>query len=261
MSMNDLGSSIMEYKKEIEQYESKKRGELLSSQVSLLEVYRNKIASSLVAIEEIKQEYEQKLYQQKIDLSKQHEAEMAALREEESNRQFTDHIRIGALKDKIKLKYENKIKAFQQDVEATKTALYNKKLQVQGSVEFANREITTLRLQQESTARLHQDEIKQQEGVIGELQARIKTLQSSELQHEEMVRLGVEVAALVVHMHHKGRPLCADDMDAVELYKHLNQDRPARAGAEGGGGGKDTSSSQTIVSTAYLQKALLSSKV
>eukprot|EP00661_Eupelagonemidae_sp_cell13_P005500 gene5500-771_t len=243
---------------EVEAHENKKREELLSSQVALLEVYRNKIASNNVIIEEVKQEYEQKLYQQKTELNLKHEEELEALREEEKARQFTDHIRVGAIKDKLKEKYENKIRAFQQDVEDTRTALYNKKLQIQGAVDHANREITSLRLQQESTARIHHDEIRQKEDHIAELQGLVNSYKESKKRDEEMIRRGVEVAALVIHMHQKAKPLSSasggGDLDVDDLYKYLSV--PAASGQS-----KDDAGAQSIVPSAYLQKAMLSSKV
>mmetsp|Transcript_26517 Transcript_26517/g.49697 ORF Transcript_26517/g.49697 Transcript_26517/m.49697 type:complete len:363 (-) Transcript_26517:407-1495(-) len=256
LSTHDLGSSILEYKKEVESHENKKREELLSSQVALLEVYRNKIASNNVTIEEVKQEYEQKMYQQKTELTLKHEEELEALREEEKARQFTDHIRVGAIKDKLKEKYENKIRAFQQDVEDTRTALYNKKLQIQGAVDHANREITTLRLQQESTARIHHEEIQQKEDHISELQGLVNSYKESKKKDEEMIRRGVEVAALVIRMHQKAKPLSSasgGDLDVDELYKYLSS--PTASGQA-----KDDAGAQSIIPSAYLQKAMLSSK-
>ena len=261
LAITDLGSSILGYKKEIQMQEGKKREELLNSQVSLLEVYRNKIASNNLAMEEMKQEYERKLYQQKVELNELHQAELHKLREEESNRQFTDQVRIGTIKDKLKSKYEIKIQAFQQDVEDTRTALYNKKLQIQGSVDYANREITTLRLQQESTQRIHQNEIQQKEDHITELQTLVAESKGTQMQNEELIRCGVEIAALVIHMHQKARPLSTEDLDVEELYKYLHVNSATTLPTGAGDKTKDQVSSQTIVPTAYLQKALGSSKV
>ena len=254
-SLNDLTPTIHEYKKEIENFENKKREELLSSQVSLLEIYKNKIANNNVIIEEIKQEYEQKIYQQKMELNEKYEEEIKRLKEEENTRMFADRARIGVIKEKLKLKYEHKIQDFQQDVEDTRTALYNKKLQVQGAVDHANREITSLRLQQESTNRIHQEEIKQKESHISELQSIINSYKTDKMKDEEMIRKGVEIAALVIHMHQKSRPLESGDLDVDELYKYLN------VTAASDGKSKDSAAAQTIVPTAYLQKAMQSSSV
>lgn len=257
LSITDLSSSVMEYKKEVESHENLKREELLNSQVALLEVYRNKIASNNVEIEELKQSYEQKLYQQKVELTEKHQAELEALREEERDRQFADQARIGAIKNKLKLKYETKIRAFQYDVENTRTALYNRKLQIEGSVERANREISTLRSQQESIERIHREEVSQKDKYISELQSIIKECKESKLQDEEWIRIGVEIAALVIHMHEKGRPLSTEDLEVTELYKYLklNSSDPFGSSRK-----KDEASLQSIVPTAYLKKALQSSK-
>jgi hypothetical protein len=227
-----------------------------------LEVYRNKIASNNLAIEVIKQEYEQKMYNQKAELNQLHQAELATLEKEESNRQFTDQVRIGAIKDKLKAKYASKIQAFQRDVEDTRTALHNKKLHIQGSVDRANREITTLRLQQESTARLHQDALKQREEHASELRATISDLQASKQRDEELIRNGIEIAALVIHMHQKARPLSTEDLDVEELYKYLNVTAGAASSAADGTTSSTVErSTRTVVPTAFLQKALQSSKV
>ena len=257
LSVADLTSSMFEYKKEIEHHEEKKREEMINGQLALLEVYRNKIASNVLAIEEVKQEYEQKLYQQKLELNEKHQAELEMLRQEERDRQFADRARIEAIKDKLKTKYEMKISAFQKDIEDTRTALSNKKLQIQGSVEHANREITTLKLQQESTERLHQKEIAQKDEHVQELQGVIKDYQTTKLKNEELIRSGVEIAALVIHMHEKGRPLSTEDLDVAEMYKYLNLESSGSLDQR-----KDSDISlQSIVPTKYLQKAFQSSKV
>lgn len=251
LKLNDLGSSISEYKREMEQHEGRRREDLLSSQVALLEVYRNQIASSKVTLEEMKQEYEQKLLLQREELCHQHQTELNALRDEEKSREFTNQVRIGTIKDKLKEKYERKIISFQKDIEDTRTSLYNKKLQVQGSVEFANREITALRLQQESSLRLHKDEIAQKDVQIAELSALVSRYKSSKFVDEELLRNGVEVAALVIHMHKRSKPLASHNMD-TELR---NQQSTVTNTT------KEEGSLQTIVPTAYLNKALQCCKV
>jgi hypothetical protein len=79
------------------------------------------------------------------------------------------------------------------------------------------------------------------------------------MQDEELIRTGVEIAALVIHMHQKGRPLSTEDLDVDELYKYLNMNNTTTGAADDKR--KNQVSTQSIVPTAYLQKALQSSKV
>lgn len=246
LSVHDLGSSILEYKKRVEEYENKKRKEMLSGQSALLDVYRNKISNHQLAIEEIKQEYERKLYEQKTELIKHHEEELRHLHEEEANRQFANKARIGALKEKLKAKYEKKLQEFHRDMEQANAAVFEKKLQFQGAIEQLQRELSASQHQTESIKRIHQSEVEKKDGEILQLKAQLEDHRS---QDEEIIQLGVEIAALVVHMHQKGREADSNDLALSELY---DGDPSAIK--------SDSKYGQHLVPTAYLRKALQKSK-